>query len=263
MQKKLGRIVEVVPIADDRAVLWCENENELKYVLEKGDLFRGRLFIGKIQKWNMHMHWEFTQIEARHSWIGVEGLSLNLWNVETFKKIGDACGGLLEVAPETMNQSFLLYAKLKVKGFSSGFVYPIAEIPCEDEVIHVGLFSLGASTDKGVNMSGHMKGILAKSVGDSYLTMLKREVKDGKMRTMEEERRDEAMSKKLKLAEVVQKGTRSTKFVRRLESSFPATGVEGGAAVLIAEEEDGTMPKKIFSCAAKIEEIRDNRCIRA
>ena len=74
MRKKLGRLAEVVPFADDRAVLWCANEDELKSVLEKGELFRGQVFIAKIKKRNMYMHWQFTQIEARYSWIGVEGL---------------------------------------------------------------------------------------------------------------------------------------------------------------------------------------------
>ena len=75
MQKKLGRLAKVVPFADDRAVSWCTNEDELKSILEKGDLFRGQMFIAKITKWNMYMltkwnmymHWEFTQIEARYS----------------------------------------------------------------------------------------------------------------------------------------------------------------------------------------------------
>ena len=60
-----------------------------------------------------------------NSWIGVEGLPLNLWNLDTFKSIGQTCGGLVEVTKETLDQSFLLYAKLKVKGYKKGFLYPI------------------------------------------------------------------------------------------------------------------------------------------
>ena len=71
-------------------------------------------------------------------------MPLNLWNLDTFKLIGEACGGLLEVARETNDQSFLMYAKLKVKCHNSRFLDPIVEIPCAEEIIHVGLFSLGA-----------------------------------------------------------------------------------------------------------------------
>ena len=133
-------------------------------MLEKGDLYRGRLFIGKIKKWDMFMHWEFTRIQVRYSWTGVEGLSLNLWNMETFRKIGDACGGLLDIAPETKNQTFFMYAMLKVKGFSTGFMHPIAAIPCDKETVHVGLFSLGPYPLKGQVRFGSTRGLLARSV---------------------------------------------------------------------------------------------------
>ena len=78
---------------------------------------------------------------------------MNLWNLDNFKIIGEACGGLLEVTKETFDQSFLMYAKIKVKGHKSGFLYPIMEIPCEDEIIHAGLFSLGANDIAGVHSS--------------------------------------------------------------------------------------------------------------
>ena len=67
MNKKVGRLTEVVPFAVDRAVMWCVNEEELRSLLNKGDLFRGRAFIAKVKKWNSVLHWEFTQIEASHS----------------------------------------------------------------------------------------------------------------------------------------------------------------------------------------------------
>ena len=62
MNKKLGRITEIVPFADDRAVMWCANEVELRSVLEKGDLYRGKVFIATIKKWNRFLLWKFTQI---------------------------------------------------------------------------------------------------------------------------------------------------------------------------------------------------------
>ena len=95
-----------------------------------------------------------------------------MWNMDTFKKIGEACGGLLEVALETVNQSFLRFVKLKVKGFYNGFLHPIAKIQNDKETIHVGLFSLGSNPSKGVYRLGFTKGILASSLGDFYVDML-------------------------------------------------------------------------------------------
>ncbi|EXB42372.1 hypothetical protein L484_021964 [Morus notabilis] len=54
------------------------------------------------------------EIEARNSWIGIEGLMLNLWNYHTLKVIGDACEGLLEIAKDTLNQMFLSSSTLIV-----------------------------------------------------------------------------------------------------------------------------------------------------
>ena len=116
MQRKVGRCLEVVPFTDDRAVFWCVNEREMKTILDRSELYKGKDFLAKIKKWNVYLHWEYVQIEAKYSWIGVDGLPLNLWNLDTFQLIGEACGGLLEVARETKDQSFLMFAKLKVKG---------------------------------------------------------------------------------------------------------------------------------------------------
>ena len=63
----MGRVVDVVPFEDDRAVTWCANEGEVKTLMEKDDLYKGRNFLAKIKRWNMYMHWEYIQIEAKNS----------------------------------------------------------------------------------------------------------------------------------------------------------------------------------------------------
>ena len=65
------------------------------------------------------------------------------------------------------------------------------------------------------------------------------------MKTVEGTRRDEDMSGKMTEPENVQKGTRSTKFVRSWKVGFLTTESEGGAAVLVEQEEDDTIPRKI------------------
>ena len=95
MHRKIGRTVVVVPFADDKVVIWCANEGEVMFLMEKDDLYKGRNFLAKIKRWNMYMHWEYIQTEAKNNWIGIEGLPLNLRNMDTFRSIGEACGGLL------------------------------------------------------------------------------------------------------------------------------------------------------------------------
>ncbi|EXC11724.1 hypothetical protein L484_020777 [Morus notabilis] len=67
-----------------------------------------------MEPWSIFSPWEHVKIEARNSWIRIEGLPLNLWNAHAFKIIGEACGGLLEIAKDIVDQSFLLLAKIKV-----------------------------------------------------------------------------------------------------------------------------------------------------
>ena len=81
MQRKVGRSVEVAPFADDRAVFWCVNEREMITVMERNELYKAKDFLAIIKRWNMYLHWEYVQIEAKNSWIGIDGLPLNLWKI--------------------------------------------------------------------------------------------------------------------------------------------------------------------------------------
>lgn len=93
-------------------------------------------------KSGMEVHWNGIQVAASNSWIGIEGLPLNLWNEKTFNSIGEECVGLLEVVEETRNLTSLSFSKLKVKGFPHGFLNPLLQIPIEDVIVHVRIFSL-------------------------------------------------------------------------------------------------------------------------
>lgn len=68
----------------------------------------------KMGRWRKEDHWQNLQISVRHSWIGIEGIPLIMWNIHVFKVIGEAYGGFLEVAEKTMNKAYLVYAKIKV-----------------------------------------------------------------------------------------------------------------------------------------------------
>ena len=61
----------------------------------------------RMKRWRKEDHWQNLKISVRHSWIGIEGIPLLMWNIHVFKIIGEACGGLLEVVEETKNKSHL------------------------------------------------------------------------------------------------------------------------------------------------------------
>lgn len=44
--------------------------------------------------------------------MGIEGLPINWWNIHLMRIIGSMLGGLVDVAKETLDFSFLRYAKI-------------------------------------------------------------------------------------------------------------------------------------------------------
>ena len=129
----------------NRAIIWCEHEDEISDLLSNPLQFSGGKYQIKIERWNQFVHWDNIQIQVKQSWIGIEGLPINMWNIHVFKTIGKSLGGLLEVAPETKNFNFLRYAKIKVGGLEGGLMDPILEILCQGLRGCIGIFSISSS----------------------------------------------------------------------------------------------------------------------
>lgn len=142
------RYVEVVPIATDRAVVWCKNEAGRISLLTEQTMFYRRNTIARMEPSSIYAHWDHVKIKARNSWIGIEGLPRNLWNIHAFKVIGEACRGLLEVAKEALDHSFLLFTKIKIRGLKEGLTPHVLEVCCQGERIHLGLFNLEISLNQ-------------------------------------------------------------------------------------------------------------------
>ncbi|PON41207.1 hypothetical protein TorRG33x02_338710 [Trema orientale] len=105
LERITGISMKVILFAADRLVSWLVNNEEKRYILKEKILYNGRVLLGSIDSWDKVLHWEYIKIEARLSWIGIEGLPLNLQNMDTFQKIGEAYEGLLEVTEDTLQKS--------------------------------------------------------------------------------------------------------------------------------------------------------------
>ena len=139
---KIRRAVGVVSLAADRAIIWCQNEEEISSILSNPLQFSNGKNHVKLERWNQLAHWDSLQIHVKQSWIGIEGLPINMWNFHVFKIIGKSLGGILEVAPETRTLNFLKYAKIKVGGLEEGFMDPIIEILCQGLRVLLGIFPI-------------------------------------------------------------------------------------------------------------------------
>ena len=59
--------------------------------------------------------------QTKYVWVRVVGLPLHCWSEEIFKRIGDCCGGFVEVDGETKNGSRLQWARILVKNRGNFF----------------------------------------------------------------------------------------------------------------------------------------------
>ena len=81
VQTKIGRFVDVVALAAGRAIFWCQEEEEISSLLSNPLQFsNGRNHV-RIKRWSMFVHWDNIQIHVTQSWIGLEGLPINMWNI--------------------------------------------------------------------------------------------------------------------------------------------------------------------------------------
>ena len=140
--RKVGRQVEVSALHANRAILWSRDEVENRLILryEFCNLYNSRPV--KVVNWSQQEHWEDIVFEGKNPWVGIEGAPLNWWNIHVFKVIGAKLGGLMEIDKETIDLSFLNYAKIRVKGFSNGFLPSILQLPRGSDTVMLGVFPL-------------------------------------------------------------------------------------------------------------------------
>ena len=166
---KLRRVVEVASLAADRAIIWCQNEEEISSLLSDPFQFSNGKDQVRLERWNPFAHWDNLQIHVNHNWIGIEGLLINMWNIHIFKIIGKSLRGLLEVAPKTRTLKFLKYAKIKGGGLEGGFMDPILEILCQGLRVSLGIFSISnprSYTEGGSTFGQLTRAILAEIEAD-------------------------------------------------------------------------------------------------
>lgn len=142
LSRKLKRLVQVVELHPDRAVLWCRNEGEKKLLLRFTFYRLHNTKPVKIVAWNQREHWQEIMIAGRNRWVGIDGLPPSWWNRHALKVIGNKLGGLVEIADETRDLTFLSFARIKVRGLSDGFIPSYIVLPNGSDSVTLGVFTL-------------------------------------------------------------------------------------------------------------------------
>ncbi|KAF4348645.1 hypothetical protein G4B88_009131 [Cannabis sativa] len=153
LSRELGRKLQVSQMFDDRTIIWCRDETEVVYFMEKGNWSIPGTGDTRVsfKRWSVEEQNRDIKVECRGSWIGVKGLPLNIWNMKLFRKIGALCGGLLDVEKDTAEMNFLHHLRVKLEGDNNGFVPESLTLEFEKSVFKLELFKLN---DLGYKFSG-------------------------------------------------------------------------------------------------------------
>ncbi|KAK9939616.1 hypothetical protein M0R45_016306 [Rubus argutus] len=98
------------------------------------------------QKCNFHGKRKFVSFGG---WIEIEGLPFSLWNKETFKQIGDACGGYLQTDYRTENFLSLFVARIKVRTNEHGLIPEFVDVIGNFEALYVRINPATVSNCRG------------------------------------------------------------------------------------------------------------------
>ncbi|KAA0044557.1 hypothetical protein E6C27_scaffold46G003060 [Cucumis melo var. makuwa] len=124
-----------VPFHADKALLFIKDKDLAKLLCKNNGWTTVGPFYVKFEKWSKSAHADTKVIPSYGGWTRFRGIPLHIWNLNTFIQIGEACGGFIDAAPESVNKIELTEALIKVKENYTGFLPAFIQI--HDEEGHV------------------------------------------------------------------------------------------------------------------------------
>ncbi|KAM7477485.1 hypothetical protein LguiA_025698 [Lonicera macranthoides] len=119
---------QLKPFLTDKAMFLCKCEEETEMYGSKGLVFLSGPFAIRLQRWEEESIYQNRKIACTGGWINIQGLPVAWWNEKVFKKIGERCGGLIEIDKRTSEFQNLLVARIKVRGNHNGFIQALMQV---------------------------------------------------------------------------------------------------------------------------------------
>ena len=134
LKGKLG----LAKLEKGRALLEFEDLKEAHRVVSSGSRVMGGFHLG-LEYWNPKTGcWIEKEIE-KEVWVKILGLPISLWNPMILKKIGEECGGFVEIDERTRSMGEIQWARILVK-IRGDFRPSVLEIEVEEEVYTLSLW---------------------------------------------------------------------------------------------------------------------------
>ncbi|KAL6279762.1 hypothetical protein ACE6H2_016643 [Prunus campanulata] len=124
----LDEEVELFPYQINRAFFVCESKTEAMRVSCIGKLVVEGQTDVLLYSWERGLENNIPKIVSYGGWLGVSGLPMHWWRKDFFERIGNKCGGLIEVDQRTENFKYLFEARIKTRKNHVGFLPEIVII---------------------------------------------------------------------------------------------------------------------------------------
>ena len=121
-----------------RALLEFEDIKEAHRVASSGSRVMGGIFLG-LDFWNPKSGCWGEKERAQEAWVKIFGLPMSLWSPAILKKIGEECGGFVDIDERTRSMGEIQWARILVK-MRGEFRPSILEIEAEEEVYTLALW---------------------------------------------------------------------------------------------------------------------------
>ncbi|KAM1105782.1 hypothetical protein ACFXTH_002613 [Malus domestica] len=131
--------IRLSPFQCNKALFVCQNEEEATKIAQLGTLAMNKLPDVVLPGWWDNINSNHRKTVSYDGWVALEGLPPHLWTNNFFQKIGEACGGLVEIDRRTANFGFLLEAKLKLKPNDTGFIPEFVDVADGESVFRTDL----------------------------------------------------------------------------------------------------------------------------
>ncbi|RVW82363.1 hypothetical protein CK203_045126 [Vitis vinifera] len=121
-----------------KALLEFEDISEVQRVVSSGSRLMGGAHL-RLDRWNPKMGCRVEEEMEQVAWVKIFGLPISLWSQGILKKIGEECGGFIDMDERTRSMSEIQWARILVKT-KGDFRPSMLEMEVEDEAYSVALW---------------------------------------------------------------------------------------------------------------------------
>ena len=101
-------------LEDGKALLEFEMITEAEKALDDGEISVGGLVM-RLEKWSQRTGCLMEEEREREAWVRIVGLPIFLWDRDILSKIGEGCGGFLDIDVKTERMEELQWARIRVR----------------------------------------------------------------------------------------------------------------------------------------------------